>query len=565
MRVGSSPVVSTKLAAAAVIFLIAVAFVGYEYVQRPKSQSSSTPSGSASSVSTTSSGDYAQLSDHSFQLINATVVTSGGSPAISVAYRSNLPQPLDALLVGVPYFAQELDGTSQIAITNHTAAPATANVTANARGDVTSTLVLGSIPSGVYSVEVYVTSSDGSKMLSPVSRVFLDSTNGSNVCGGEEGAISTFFDSHNSEVYVANDASNSVTVTNATTDQVLTTISLPTNASLLNFYLYDPGNEELYVGGGFTTPTFVVDTNTNFLVANITLPARGVNPSSYNTSFESMVYDPGHGKILAINFLPNVVSVIDDATNKLVANISGIEGPVQGAYDPKNGGVYVQAENGTIYVINDSTYQITGKIVVPASNTSDLVYDSDSGLLYFAYAQSSDTPSTEFLLTINVSSNALSQQQIPIGSAGAPFLYDSFNKDIYSCCGSNGSSLVAFSTESNSVVATIPLPGVYVGPPVLEAHSFGFSYYFLYDPINGDLYAVDFNNPSGDRVIQVSASSNSVVSTTFLHAMLPYSVALDPTQGKLFAGDLTSVYAQNLSAGNSSAVALGSCGYYFVI
>jgi len=545
--------------------MIAVAFVGYEYLQPDRLRSSTSTSASISSSSTTSGAGYASLSDDAFQLINATVATSGGSPAVSVAYRSNLPQPHAALLVGVPYFASELDGTSQIAISNLTAATTTAKVTADAMGDVTSTLVFGSIPGGVYSVEVYVTTPDGSKMLSPVSRVFLDSTNGSDVCGGEEGAISTFFDSQDGEVYVGNDASDSVTVINGTTDQVLTTVSLPTNASLLNFYLYDPGNQELYVGEGSTSPTFVIDTRSNFLVANVTLPAKGVDASSYSTSSESMVYDPGHGKILALNFLPNAVSVIDDATNKLVGEIAGIEGPVQGAYDPKNGDVYVQAVNGTIYVINDNTYQITGSIAVPASSTSDLVYDPDNGLFYFAYAQSSDAPSMEFLLTINASSNGLSQQQMPAGSVGAPFLYDSFNKDLYSCCGSNGSALVAFSTESNSVVATVPLPGVYVGPPVLEAHSFGFSYYFLYDPINGDVYAAVFNIPSGDEVIDIGASSNSVVSTSLLQPMLPYSVALDPAQGKVFAGDLTSVYVQSLSSGNASAVALGSCGYYFVI
>ena len=75
---------------------------------------------------------------------------------------------------------------------------------------MTSTLVFDSIASGAYSVEVYVASPDRSTMLSPVSRIFLDATNNSEVCGGEEGSGATFFDPDNGEVYVANDGTQSL-------------------------------------------------------------------------------------------------------------------------------------------------------------------------------------------------------------------------------------------------------------------------------------------------------------------------------------------------------------------
>ena len=89
----------------------------------------------------------------------------------------------------------------------------------------------------------------------------------------------------------------------------------------------------MQVKGG-SNVTFAIDTNTNFLAANITLPQVLCHRV---TRLQSMVYDPGNGKVFAVNFVRDFVSVIDGATNKLVANIAGIQAPVQGEYDPKNG------------------------------------------------------------------------------------------------------------------------------------------------------------------------------------------------------------------------------------
>ena len=146
-------------------------------------------------------------------------------------------------------------------------------------------------------------------------------------------------------------------------------------------------------------------------------------------------------------------------------------------------------------MIDGSTYQISGSIAVPAFNTSNLVYDPDNGLFYLAFTfQSPDSPapSTESLLTINASSNTLSQQRIALNSAGVLLLYDSFNKDLYLCCGpSSSATLTALSTESNSVVAEIPLPGVQQ-----SIHSVQPS--FLYNPVDGDIYAAEVEAASGD-------------------------------------------------------------------
>ncbi|MDA4123376.1 MAG: YncE family protein [Thaumarchaeota archaeon] len=576
MQLGRRPGISTKLAATAVIVLIAIAFAGYEYLQQPHSRSSSTSSSSsfaasASGASTASTLDYALLSDHSFQLINATVTSSGGKPAIIVAYRSDVPEPVNALLVGVPYVATDVDSNASAgspggivccpilsSISNVTLPPVSVAIAAKPEGEAASTLLFGSIPDGVYSIQVYVTSPDESKVLSPMSRVFVDATNSSHVCGGEEAPGSTFFDPDNGLLYVANDGTDSITVINASTDQVSTTISLPSNEPYPSFYLYDPGNKELYLGVEGTNPTFVIDTETNFLVANITLPLVAASPN--DTSLESMVYDPSDGKIFAINFVSDLVTVIDGTTNKAVSEISGIEAPWQGAYDPKNGDIYVQAGNGTIYVVDGSTYQITGSISDPGvqDTPGGLVYDQDSGLFYFAYdVQLPASPLALFLSTINASSNTLSQQTINInGTWGALLFYDSFNRDLYF---RDGATLVAFSTESNGVVATIPLPGVYSGPCGAEGCPQSSAFY---DTTNGDIYVADNEVASGDiGIIHVSADSNTVVSKTFLPPTQLGNLAFDWTNGKVFAGGGPTVNVLDTTLGNVSMISVGSCKY----
>jgi YVTN family beta-propeller protein len=506
--------------------------------------------------------DYSSLTDHSFQIVNATVTTTtGGLPAIAVAYRSDVPLAVAAMVVGVPYSVNESGGTTTAlaccstvtSVSNVTSASASATITTIADGEETSTLVFGSLAGGVYWVDVFVTSPDRSTVLSPVSRVLLNTTDSAGICGGQDGSAATFFDSANDEVYVANDGTETITTINGSSDQIITTISLPVSDSQLAFYLYDPGNKDLYVGAEATNSTFVIDTTTNFLVANITLTQ--IVPFPNDTSFESMVYDQGNGRIFAVNPVDNFVSVIDGSTNTVVAKVAGIQAPVSGTYDPKNGDIYVQAGNGTMFLMDGSTYRITGSLQVPGS-FGNLVYDPDNGLFYTAAAQTASI-STEFLVAVNASSNFL-QQRILANSTGRLLFYDSFNGDLYLCC-TPSAALTALDVETDSVVATVSLPGVNFGEETAEYLPPQPS--FFYDGVNGDVLATDVEVTSHDiGVTHISASSNTIVSKTFLPPLQPGNLALDETDGRIFGGDGPSVYVLDLSSGATTTVSLGSCG-----
>jgi DNA-binding beta-propeller fold protein YncE len=496
--------------------------------------------------------------------VSATVTSSGGSPAIRVAYRSNLETPLSALLVGVPHLAtefyQNVTGGSPYgpiccpmlrSVSNSSGFPVSTPLEATPGGVTTSTLVFGSLSASPYSVELYVSSPDMSRMLSPVSSVFLDATNSSHPCGGEEAAGATFYDQDNGEVYVANDGTDSISVLNASSDLLLTTISLPMRDSMVYFELYDPGNRDLYVTGqDQPLPTFVIDTGTNFLVANITLPG--------DQSLTNLVYDPGSGDVFAVDNAPSLIVVIDGATNKLIANISGINTPSIAAYDAKNGDLYAQtAINGTTYVIDGNTYRIVGSLATPSlSGITDSIYDPDNGVFYFANSV------TKEILLINATSNLLMPGTIPLNSSGILLFYDSFNKELYFYNGPSfppttvGGELMAYSTVSGARVAQIPVPGVNGG---LEYETPS----FLLDSLNGDIYATEVANSQNGTVglLHISESSNRVVSQTFPARMPLNDVSLDPIDNEIFAGNGLSVYVLDANSGVVTTVGLGSCIY----
>ena len=112
-------------------------------------------------------------------------------------------------------------------------------------------------------------------------------------------------------------------------------------------------------------------------------------------------------------------------------------------------------------------------------------------------------------------------------------VYDSFNKDIYLYnapgFGSNGGELIAISTASSSIVASIPVPGVN-GGLVIDLPS------FLYDQTNGDIYATEVANAHNATIglLEINASSNTIVSQTFPPDMPLNFVSLDTKDGMLY-------------------------------
>lgn len=186
-----------------------------------------------------------------------------------------------------------------------------------------------------------------------------------------------------SDVAVISDANNTVVATvdvnqSSTVDGEI----LQTN---LQGIVYDPAKGELFVANyGLDTVIVVSDSNDSAIA---TVPA-GDYPSG-------LAYDSSNGEVYVANSDSNFTSIISDANNKVVANVTVGEDPIGVAYDPAKGEVFVTNSEGTSYVAGtyNGTADGTVSVISDATNTvvanvtvgiqpGGIAYDSSKGELF---------------------------------------------------------------------------------------------------------------------------------------------------------------------------------------
>jgi len=99
--------------------------------------------------------------------------------------------------------------------------------------------------------------------------------------------------------------------------------------------------------GGYVKYTLDLINNT-LINGNFVNTGNGMGPWG-------IAYDPSNGYIYVANFGSDTVSVIDGATNTVIATIPVGYGPEGIAYDPSNGYIYVtNYVSGTVSIISTS-------------------------------------------------------------------------------------------------------------------------------------------------------------------------------------------------------------------
>ncbi len=498
---------------------------------------------------------------HAFQFVDASTINeTGGLVGINATFRNNMATSQDILIVGVAYTASianesVLGGAICCPVARgyftNNSSTATAGLSANADSQFSANLAFDSLKDGAYLVELYVASLDGT-VQSPVSSMFLEvSSSGGASCGGQEGASSTFVDPDNGMIYVANSGIDSVSVINSSTGRVVATISLPDLIGSFGFYTYDHDNGVLYVGSEESNLIFAINTTTNFLV------------SQPNLSTGSILLDPSNGEIF--QFSNDLISVTNGTTDRIIANITGIQWLSYDwlSYDPVNEEIYVQASNYSIFAISGNDDRIAAEIQMPTSGYSDPLFDQDNGLFY-AIANGS-------VLVINSSTNKLLPTTIPLpsstGMGYTPVLYDPSNNEIYlygaeqfENSSGNPDILIAIDGANNSVVATIPVAGLFAGL-VDESPS------FFYDSSNGDLYATsDLNLQNGTTGLLQISQTNKIIAQTVL-PQWPFGqevggLTFDSINNMVYGttgGTTVSVFSINNPATLVSTIQLGNC------
>ncbi|HYB07350.1 MAG TPA: hypothetical protein VEB87_04245 [Nitrososphaerales archaeon] len=497
------------------------------------------------------------MTNESFQLVQASVVNQSGIAEINATYRSNLATYETIIVNAVAYsvstsnpfgppgavlcctIVSSLPQKNGVAFTTALQAP---------EGTLFSTMlsVPRSLNASTYVIKLFISSSKG-VLLSPNSFVFLELA--PIISGGQAGTGPVFYNEDNGLVYVGDSGLDAVSVLNGATGKLVATVSLPDVIGPLQFYTYDHGNRELYIGSEFSPEVFALDTNSNFIVNRLVTTGA-------NQSLASMVYDPFDGKIFGIDFVYSRIIVINDFSNRITTTIEGIQAPLAAVFDAKADELLVQTYNGTTFRIGGANDVIAGTV---PTNATVFFYDNDNGLLY---AQNQ----AQMIEALNATTFRQVGPTVTLPNSSSFQLYNPINKDLYFYTGLDaqtfnqaGGELFAVSTESDTVVTKIPVPG-FNGGLVIEEPS------FVLDQSTGDIYATEVTNPQNYAIglLRIS-SSNTIVSQTFPTNMPLGYLSLDPKDGILFGAygyASSSVFILNLQSGTVTFLIVGTTRTY---
>ena len=186
------------------------------------------------------------------------------------------------------------------------------------------------------------------------------------------------YDPAKGEIFVGNAPGSNVTIVSDSSDSVVGVVS---NVGTDPYTLaYDSGKGEIFAANLGALPSeanvTVINDTTDTIVASVN--ASG-GPES------GMIYDPAKGEIFLPEYSADTVSVISDATNKLVATIPTDTATWGAAYDPTADEVFVGDANGdyqNVTVISDLTDTTVGSIAPDGYDPGSLAFDPTTGDLY---------------------------------------------------------------------------------------------------------------------------------------------------------------------------------------
>lgn len=288
------------------------------------------------------------------------------------------------------------------------------------------------------------------------------------------------YDSVMGEVFVANQASNTVSVISDSTDTVIATVQVGTQPSSI---VYDSGRGELFVSNVGSDSLSVISDANNTVVATI---MNITNPGT-------MSYDSRLGQIFVPNDYTTQVTVISDSTNTVVATIEVGNTPDHAAYDPAKGETFVSNFfSYSVSVIQDSTDTVIATIPVQM-DSSYMTYDSSAGEMFEANAQSHS------ISVISDSTNSV------VGTISAPsepdgMIYDSADGQIF---------VALFALNEVSVISDAC--NAFIGS--ISDASFNHPYNLAYDSAMREVF-VGNSGSNTVSVISLSPSSGSTSQTT---------------------------------------------------
>jgi YVTN family beta-propeller protein len=315
------------------------------------------------------------------------------------------------------------------------------------------------------------------------------------------------YDPSNGNVYVANIATNSVSVIQGSTNSVLATVRVGAAPRAITF---DPSNGDLYVANRNDNTVSVIEGGSNTVVATVPV---GNGPWV-------IAFDPNNGDLYVANLTDGTVSVIDGSTNTVVATVAVGSNPTGIVFDPNNGDLYVANDNspGTVSVIDGSTNTVVATI--PVVNVPySIAFDPGNGDVYVA---GNTGPNYDQVSVINGSTNTV-VATLTVNDLSAAIAFDANNGNVY---------VINFGDHKNGTVSVISGSSNTLTTTIAVGNG---ANAIAIDPNNGDLYVT---NSSDGTVSVIDGSSNTVIATVPVGSV-PGAIAFDPTNGNIYVGNNT--------------------------
>src|SRR3990167_2974144 len=158
-------------------------------------------------------------------------------------------------------------------------------------------------------------------------------------------------------VYVVNNGSNNVSVIDGATNQVIATVPVGKNPRGV---AVNPNTNRVYVANADNNNVSVIDGATNQVIATIKvgdIPFDGVGFGLFTAAFKvgklGVCVNPSTNRVYVTNADSNNVSVIDGATNQVIAIVPVENSPLGVCVNPNTNRVYVSnLESNTVNVID---------------------------------------------------------------------------------------------------------------------------------------------------------------------------------------------------------------------
>ena len=273
---------------------------------------------------------------------------------------------------------------------------------------------------------------------------------------------------------------------------------------------YDPYNGYLYTANSLSNNVSVINTATETVIATIPV---GVEPVG-------IVYSSTNHYIYVANGASGTVSVINSSSNSVFATItletSG--GTLAGAiFDPSNGNVYVGGFDNTslvdsVFVISTVTNGVVAEITGAAYFGT---FDSLNDYLYFT-----DNTLNSVLVVDGATNKVVTTIYLPAHSSPIGIAYNSYDHNVY-VAEQNSSSLAVISSLTNTVIANLDV----TGSPLFPA----------YDPSTHSIYLSNHLNPSYQVISSYGGVSNiqtaTGVSIQFFEPKGTYSYSIGSING----------------------------------